>query len=139
MDVLKLNKLHIFTDPRHEIFYLTIEREEVSAILWAILAGIFSLGIYILVLLSIDYYMHRRIEEMAVRKLNELLSKMGLSKAGWREYYEERNILLYALATLLTLGIFTIYWFYAVTKDQNEHFMTHERFESRLISVLERV
>jgi len=81
--------------------------------------------------------MHRRIEEIATRKLNDLLSEMKFSNASWTEYLKERNVLLYALATILTLGIFTIYWFYAVTKDQNEHFMTHERFESKLISALE--
>jgi|GEM_PF-1815387 len=119
--------------------YWGFKRSEVGPVVWAILAGIFSLGTYMMFMLNIDYYTHRKFEEEVASKLSILLEKMGLKKATWKELYTEREVLLYALITILTLGIFTIYWFYAVTKDQNEHFENHYRYEDEIIEALEKL
>jgi len=114
-------------------------RGEIGSIAWAILAAIFTLGVYLLTLLTIEYYTHRRLEMETVNKLNNLFEKLNISKAEWLERFGEREVLLYALITILTLGLFQIYWFYAVTKDQNEHFDIHIKFEEDVIRSLEKI
>jgi len=114
-------------------------RSEIGSIAWAILVAIFTLGVYLLTLLTIEYYTHRRLEMEVVNKLNNLFEKLNISKAEWLERFGEREVLLYALITILTLGLFQIYWFYAVTKDQNEHFDIHMKFEEDVIRSLEKL
>ena len=116
-----------------------LKRRDIGSIAWAILVAIFSLGIFLLAHLTIDYYLHRKIEEEVAYKLNDFFSSRGLPKVEWREDYEEREVLLYALLSLLTIGIFQIYWFYIISRDQNEHFDTHSKFEEEVINNLERL
>jgi len=116
-----------------------LKRRDIGSVAWAIIVTIFSLGIFLLVHLTIDYYLHRRLEEEVAYKLNDFFTSMGLPKVEWREDYEEREVLLYALLSLLTIGLFQIYWFYVISKDQNEHFDTHSRFEERVINNLEKL
>ena len=116
-----------------------MKRREIGSIVWAILAAIFSLGMYLLIHITIDYYIHRKLEEEVSIKLNDVFTALGLEKAEWREVFEEREVLLYALLTLLTLGLFQIYWYYVISKDQNEHFDTHSRFEEQVIGNLEKL
>lgn len=116
-----------------------MKRRDIGSVVWAILAAIFSLGMYLLMHITIDYYIHRKLEEEVSIKLNDVFTALGLPKAEWRETFEEREVLLYALLTLLTLGLFQIYWYYVISKDQNEHFDTHSRFEEQVINNLEKI
>lgn len=42
---------------------------------------------------------------------------------------KERSVVLYAILTLITFGLFAIYWLYVLLKDPNTHFAAHELTE----------
>ena len=51
----------------------------------------------------------------------------------------DRSFVLYLILTIITLGIFGIYWLYVLLKDPNEHFKHHILVEDRLLGQLESV
>jgi NADH:ubiquinone oxidoreductase subunit 6 (subunit J) len=52
--------------------------------------------------------------------------------ASWKNT-PKMSFWLYLIASIFTLGIFTIYWYYALMKDMNEHYKTQWQFEDQLI------
>lgn len=53
------------------------------------------------------------------------------------ERVPDRNVILYIVLSIVTLGIFQIYWMYAVTVDLNKHFRDHKEVEREFIQILE--
>ena len=49
---------------------------------------------------------------------------------------KERSLVLYAILTLVTLGLFAIYWLYVLIKDPNDHFDVHERVEPEILRAI---
>jgi len=50
-----------------------------------------------------------------------------------------RNTVLYTLASLATLGLFTVYWMYVLASDSNNHLTAHRLYEKRLLEALEKL
>jgi hypothetical protein len=48
----------------------------------------------------------------------------------------KRDAMLFLLLTIMTAGLFWIYWFYALLKDYNEHFASQALFEDRVLAAL---
>jgi MFS family permease len=53
----------------------------------------------------------------------------------WRPV-PERSFLLYIVLTIITLGLFAIYWVWVLIRDLNDHFRNEWEFEDRLIGAL---
>ena len=66
-------------------------------------------------------------ENSITTALNKILDKKGVGRIEAVEIIEERNVLLYALITGLTLGIFGLYWLYAIASDYEKHFKHHRK------------
>lgn len=49
---------------------------------------------------------------------------------------QRRSTGLYILASVITLGLFLIYWWYAAINDRNTHFEKQARFEDQLMQLL---
>jgi hypothetical protein len=56
----------------------------------------------------------------------------------WRPV-PERSFLLYIILTIITLGLFAIYWVYVLIKDLNEHFQNQWEFEDALSREIQKV
>jgi hypothetical protein len=56
----------------------------------------------------------------------------------WRPV-PDRSFLLYIVLTIITLGLFAIYWAYVLIKDLNDHFSNEWEFEDALIRELQKV
>jgi hypothetical protein len=56
----------------------------------------------------------------------------------WRPV-PDRSFILYVILTIVTLGLFSIYWVYCFIKDLNEHFKNEWEFEDALVRELQRV
>lgn len=48
----------------------------------------------------------------------------------------KRDTILFLLLTIITAGLFWIYWFYTLLKDYNEHFANQALFEDRVLAAL---
>ena len=118
------------------------EETEKSAILWAILSAIVPfVQWYVNYFLMKDFYRHERREDGFWEDLGRTLNKLGIKFSVPRrtEAMPNRSFVLYLILTIITMGLFGVYWIYVLLKDPNEHFNYHIEAESQLLSALESV
>ncbi len=118
------------------------EETEKSAVLWAILSAfIFLAEWYINYFLMKDFYKHERREDGFWEDLGKTLDKSGITFSVPRrtEATPNRSFVLYLIVTIITLGLFGIYWLYVLLNDPNEHFKYHMQIEDQLLSTLESI
>ncbi len=117
--------------------YLDWRRRRMSSLFWGFISLIFGLYMILLSMLGMEHYTHTRYEETIIKNLNEYFTTKtgdGLPIPDEQEY---RDPLTYSLITILTFGIFGIYWAYIISSDQMNHYRFHRSFEERLIEKLE--
>ncbi len=101
------------------------EETEKSAALWAILSyftGIASL--YVFYFLMKDFFKHERKQDIFIDDLTKLLTSVGIPVNLPRRNYPipDRSFILYFILSLITIGIFTVYWVHVLISDPNNHF-----------------
>jgi len=114
--------------------------KERSPALWTIIS-IVTLGIaylYVYYFLHKDLMEHQRAEAEYIEKASLLLNRLGVGKhpIAVEQVVRERSFALYLLLSLVSFGLFGIYWNYTFFKDGNEHFLEHRRFEDQLMNVV---
>jgi hypothetical protein len=121
------------------------EETEKGAVLWAILTAVPYIGSlaqwYVYYFLMKDFYKHERREDDFWEDLTRTLDKCGVTFSVPRrtEATPNRSFVLYLILTIITVGLFGIYWLYVLLKDPNEHFKYHVQAEDQLLSTLESV
>jgi len=118
------------------------EETEKSAALWAILSAfIFLADWYVRYFLMRDFYQHERREDGFWEDISKVLEKCGVKFSVPRrmEVLPKRSFVLYLILTIITAGLFGIYWIYVLLKDPNQHFKYHIQIEDQLLSTLESV
>jgi hypothetical protein len=113
-----------------------------DAVLWAVLAVFVPFAaLYVYYFLMKDFYRHEQRENGFWRDLGTALDKLGVNFSVPRrnEAMPDRSFALYLILTLITLGLFGVYWLYVLLKDPNEHFNYHIEIERQLLSALETV
>lgn len=121
------------------------EETEKSAVLWAILTAVPYIGVlaqwYVYYFLMKDFYKHERREDGFWEDISRTLDKCGVTFSVPRrtEMLPDRSFVLYLILSIITLGLFGIYWLYVLLKDPNEHFKYHIQIEDQLLSTLESV
>jgi hypothetical protein len=117
------------------------EETEKGAVLWAILSAIIPVIAewYIMYFLMKDFYRHERREDGFWEDLGKVLDKLGVKFSAPRrsEILPDRSFVLYLILSIITLGLFRIYWLYVLLKDPNTHFQYHIQAEDQLLSTLE--
>ena len=71
--------------------------------------------------------------------ISKVLGKCGITFSLPRRtvVLPDRSFVLYLILTIITLGLFGIYWLYVLLKDPNEHFKHHILVEDQLFGQLE--
>ncbi len=120
---------------------MKMDEGEKSAVLWAILTIIpvieIVASLYILYFLTKDYFKHERREDALLEDVARSLTAMNISFDNRRtDAVPERSYLLYIILTIVTVGLFGIYWWYALIKDPNIHFKSQVIFEDTLLNIL---
>jgi hypothetical protein len=109
-----------------------------GAVLWLLLYLIigFIAWAYIMHFLTRDFAEHEHREHMFYQNLADILARRNIALVLPERRIPDRNTILYVILTIITLGLFGLYWIYVVTKDPNEHFLEHRRFEPQLVDAL---
>ena len=116
--------------------YVNWKRGSMSSLFWGFISLIFGLYMILLSMLGMEHYTHTRYEGSILRNLNEYFiykTGDGLPIPNEQEY---RDPLVHSLITIITFGVFGIYWAYVISSDQMEHYKSHKEFEERLLSKL---
>jgi hypothetical protein len=113
---------------------------EKSAMLWALLSPFNPIAIlYVYYFLMKDFHKHERREDALWAEARKILDKAGikLEIPARTDPLFERSFALYLILTIITLGLFGIYWIYALLRDPNTHFSYHAKIEDPVVSILE--
>lgn len=115
---------------------------ERSPILWAILVFFINILIwYVLHMVNDSLKKLDKSEYEIYSRINDFARKAGASGfSGDITLFEKvpkRDTILYIILSIITLGLFTIYWAYVATVDVNTHFNAHHQIEAELVTVLE--
>lgn len=113
------------------------EETEKSAALWAIVT--FFIGItalYVYYFLMKDFYKHERREDIFIEDLNRTLMAAGVTINLPRRTLPvpDRSFALYLILSIITLGIFSIYWLYVLLTDPNSHFRQQALIEDTVLT-----
>ena len=122
---------------------LVHEEKEKSAVLIGLLALIPYLGllvlIFILAVLSRDLPEHEIREEMILDDLDRGMRELSLTPMIRRSVFVSRRpVAGFVVASMLTLGVFSLIWLYLEISDVRPHFEYHARFETDLLLTLSR-
>ncbi|MCE4606232.1 MAG: DUF4234 domain-containing protein [Desulfurococcales archaeon] len=120
---------------------MEIEQTEHGPFLWVILVLIVNILLYYVYhFLTKDFYIHNRRELYLWEEASKAMEELG-HPLMFRSMYSipDRNTVLYFVLSLITMGVFQLYWVYALTVDPNNHFREHMRFEDELISKIEKI
>ena len=116
------------------------EERERSAGLWVILSILTGIAaLYVYHFLNKDFFKHEKREAMLVENLSRILQKHGILLQRFNPRVPNRNTILYIILSIITGGLFNLYWVYTLTKDPNEHFTEHRRFDETLLYALEQL
>ena len=113
---------------------------EKSTMLWTILATINPLALlYVWYFLMKDFHKHEKREDTLWTQVSQILNKTGikLETPTRTDPLLERSFALYLILTIITLGLFGIYWLYTLLKDPNTHFTHHTKIEDQILPILE--
>ncbi len=114
-----------------------VEREK-SAAFWAILlivpvVQLFAFA-YILYFLNEDFFAHEQRENYDLNVFGYELQLLGFPFVYKRQNpVSSRSYALYLILTIITLGLFSIYWDHILIKDPNGHFTDQARIEDSLL------
>ena len=115
---------------------------EKSAVLWVILLIVPIVEIfayfYIFYFLTNDFQEHEANENLVLSKMSRVLGSMGVPFSFSRDeggiHYS--SFWIYFLLTIVTLGIFAIYWEYLLISGPNKHFRNQVKIEDNLVEAL---
>lgn len=106
-----------------------------GAVLWTLLCFLVGLLPYLVLayVLMDDYRQHERLEGELTRRLAEGFRALGTqTRLPFSAQVRARSFWLYALATLVTLGLFWVWWVYVLMVEPNRHFEAQARWEEAL-------
>ncbi|MFQ6130020.1 MAG: DUF4234 domain-containing protein [Candidatus Hadarchaeaceae archaeon] len=115
-----------------------LNEKEQPAFLWAILCFFIPIvSLYVGYFLMRDFYRHERREDFFLEDLGKTAAPIVALELPRRfRSIPDRNIILYIVLTIVTAGIFGIYWLYTLVVDPNNHFDHQVRWEDKLLSSL---
>lgn len=116
------------------------QSRERGAVLWLVLA-IFTFGIGTLIgyyLLMDDFARHDQLEAQYFTLMSSALAKTGLASQASQAapILPEREFVMFLLLSIITCGIYGIYWMYVLVKDGNDQFEGQVMWEDFIYSAL---
>jgi len=115
------------------------QSRERGAVLWlvlGILTGICTLIGYYFIM--DDFARHDQLEAQYFTLMSSILAKLGLSaqESQAAPTIPERNFVTFLLLSIVTCGIYGIYWLYVMILDGNNHVEAQVQWEDYIYSAL---
>jgi hypothetical protein len=112
---------------------------EKSPVLWLVLGIVTGItNFYVYYFLNDDFRAHEANEQLFLQKASVVMSQLGMSwsPSAIAESIPKRNFALYLILTIVTIGIYGIYWWYTLITDPNRHFDGHISWEQQILSAI---
>lgn len=112
---------------------------EKSPVLWLVLSIVIGFVMYyVYYFLNDDFRAHEANEQMFMFKAGELMQKLGMTEQQvvTNMVVPERNFVTFLILTIITCGIYGIYWWYTLITDVNNHFDNHAWWESQVYAIV---
>lgn len=110
--------------------------------MFAVLAPLVLPVVYTFNFLNKDFARHSQAErkylEELAEELRECCSQLAVEPKELA-LVPRRSTLLYTLLSILTAGLFLVYWVYTLTVDPNRHFESHQLLERKILEALKEV
>lgn len=105
-----------------------------TPVLWLVLGLLTGVtNFYVYYFLNDDFQAHEVSEQAFMLKASSLMEKLGMAwEVPLAETIPQRGFVKYLLLTIVTLGLFGVYWWYTLITDANRHFADHLAWEPRL-------
>ena len=73
------------------------------------------------------------------RQVRVSLARAGFAAGGLDtgRLLERRSTAVYIILSIVTVGVFVVYWWYSIVKDQSDHLKKQAHFESELLKLVE--
>ncbi len=113
---------------------------EKSPVLWLVLSIVVGVVVYyVYYFLNDDFRSHEANENAFMLKASEVMNKIGITENQivTPMVLPERNFVTYIILSIVTCGIYGIYWMYTLIKDPNEHFDGHAMWEEQVQAILQ--
>jgi hypothetical protein len=113
------------------------KEQENNTLLFTIMAFIPLLDFYVLYVLNKFPYEHDSRWHAFTQQAQYAAGQIGINimTPSWKTL-PRRSFLLYFILSIITGGIFGIYWLYTLINDPNEHYKAQWQFEDQLMSQL---
>jgi len=111
-----------------------------SPVLWLILSMVVGVIIYyVYYFLNDDFRAHEANEHAFMLKASEVMNRLGITENQivTPMVIPERNFITFLLLSLVTCGIYAIYWLYTIITDPNNHFDNHAVWEAQVQALLQ--
>lgn len=123
------------------------EEGEKSAAFWVILSMItgWFAALYVFYFLMRDVYTHSQRQRDFVDEFVSAMSKLGVdvtaiaTAAQYQYQVPRRSFAKYLVLSIITMGIFGIFWLYVIFKDWNDHFKTQWLVEDQILSSIKKL
>ncbi len=112
---------------------------ERGAVIWLLICIFTGIGAWILYyLLMEDYREHDDVEAQFFTLMSSALAKLGLASEAGQAYpsIPQRDFALFLILSIVTCGIYGLYWMYVMIKDFNDHLSRQVAWEDFILSTL---
>ncbi|MEM4611113.1 MAG: DUF4234 domain-containing protein [Candidatus Nitrosocaldus sp.] len=141
IEVIGLDRAYIIKSRLNELMIVNddMKNKALHMILGAIIPFYM---LYIMHFMSKDLAKHSQTEKLILAEIIDSLKGTDpLFAKNIHDYktIEEKSTFLYIILGIITLGIFMLYWAYAITKSYNTHILNHRVIDYEILQSLRRV
>lgn len=111
-----------------------------SPVMWLVLSIVASPVVYyVYYFLNDDFRAHESNERQFMLKASEIMNKLNISENQIEPQLmvPERNFVTFLVLSIVTCGIYGIYWLYTIINDPNMHFDDHGVWEAQLLEQIQ--
>jgi len=115
------------------------QEQQKTAGVWAVLFLFVTpiVGLLIAYRLTQDLRNHEALQAEYRSNLTEAFRETGYQSPIFStQKLHNRDPLLFLILSIITAGLFWIYWFYTILHDYNEHFAQQAEFEDQIVNLL---
>ncbi len=128
----KSSAAKLFKLARDESFEEPHKPAAIWAVLYVLIAPLASLLVGYG--LTCDIRKHAETQVAYEQTLTNALAETGKTMPSTTPQIHKREPVLYLILTLITGGIFWVYWYYTLLRDYNDHFKKQAAFEDRILA-----